>query len=85
MVSHGTDYGYHQHLTGRTVPCSECRTAHAEAAARWRARAERGEPPEHGTLYGYRVYSCRCGGCRRANTTYQRAYRAARKASKEAL
>ena len=81
MSPHGTDYGYHQHLTGGTVPCNECRAAHAEAAAQW--RAGKGEPPVHGTLYGYRVYGCRCGGCRRANTVHQRAYRAARKASKD--
>ena len=85
QVTHGTESGYRRHIARGTVSCTGCLAAHAEASARWRARAERGEPPEHGTLYGYRVCGCRCDRCKEANTTYQRAYRAARKASKEAL
>lgn len=28
-ISHGTNAGYRKHLRTRTVPCGECRQAHA--------------------------------------------------------
>lgn len=35
---------------------------------------------QHGSLYGYRRLGCRCAPCKRANATYMREYRAARRA-----
>ena len=55
--------------------CQSCKTAHAEAAARYRDNNP--GPKEHGTIYAYRVLGCRCDDCREANRVYQAAYRAA--------
>ena len=60
------------------------RCAICEAASKARTR-RRGVPdgdPRHGSLNGY-GRGCRCGDCKQANSTYQRAYRVRRFGQKE--
>ena len=36
-IGHGTDAGYQRHRRNGDQPCGECRTAHAQWMANWRA------------------------------------------------
>lgn len=47
--------------------CSDCARERARA---YRAKYRGQEPPEHGTLRGYKVYGCRCPACRGASALY---------------
>ena len=92
-MKHGTTYSYRV----MRCPCDECREAHRQAMAKWRAanHARRvlidgrwvyPAPPErHGCASFYCVYGCRCAACTEAERRGQVASKQQRKAQLKAI
>jgi hypothetical protein len=85
----GTVAAYRRHLRHREEPCEPCKQAERDKMRQkrdyWKDNQDKIPAKVHGTVEGYRYYSCRCQGCSKAASDDHKAYRTYTKLYREIM